>query len=102
MDTELIRRQTQVVDAARKAVAETVALIETASAKHGQDCADVSVNGVRFNLVVLNRGYMPEVAKGMEAIQAKCLELLRMKLHGERSRLEGAEWKLRQLIKPSS
>jgi hypothetical protein len=99
MDTEAIRRQTEVVDAARKAVAATQKLIAQVSARSGQDCATVSVNGVVFNLVQLNSAYMPQVVKGMEAIQRECLAILQANLSAQRSKLEGAEWKLRQLVK---
>lgn len=99
MDTEAIRRQTAVVDAARKEVAATEKLIAQVSARHGQDCATVHVNGVPFSVVQLNRAYMPEVVKGAEVIQRECIAILQANLFAQRSKLEGAEWKLRQLVK---
>ena len=99
MDTEAIRSQTAVVDAARKAVADSKTLIAKVSARHGQDCAVIHINGVKFDLTSLNRAYMPEVIKGMEAIQRECVAMLQAQLATHRSRLEGAEWKLLQLVK---
>lgn len=99
MDTEAIRRQSEVVDAARRAVNSTQKLIAQVSARHGQDCAEIHVNGVVFSVTALNRTYMPEVIRGMESIQRQCIELLQTRLSSERSKLEGAEWKLRQLVK---
>lgn len=99
MDTEAIRRQTATVDAARRAVAETKKLIAQASARSGQDTAEIRINGVPFTLVGLNSAYMPQVVEGMEQIQLQCLDLLRTRLHAQMSALEGAEWKLRQMVK---
>lgn len=99
MDTEAIRRQTEVVDAARKAVAATQKLIAQVSARSGQDCATVTVNGVPFSVVQLNSAYMPQVTKGAEVIQRECIAILQANLSAQRSKLEGAEWKLRQMVK---
>lgn len=100
MDTEAIRRQTAVVDAAAKAVAATRDLINKVSARNcGQDLAGITVNGVAFAITAMNRSYMPELVAGMEFIQRECLALLQAQLSSQLSGLEGAEWKLRQLVK---
>lgn len=99
VDTEAIRRQTAAVDAARKNVAETQKLIAQVSARLGQDCATVHVNGVPFSVVQLNSAHMPQVVKGAEVIQRECIAILQANLSVQLSRLEGAEWKLRQLVK---
>ena len=100
MDTDAIRNQTMAVDAAAKAVAATRVQIAKVSAKGcGQDTCSILVAGVTFSLTELNRSYMPEVVNGMEAIQREVLAILQAQLASQISRLEGAEWKLRQLIK---
>ena len=40
-----------------------------------------------------------QVRKGFEVIQAEAIKLLQLKRSSIRSSLEGAEWKLRQLVK---
>lgn len=100
MDTEAIRHQTAAIDAAAKAVATTRDLISKVSARNcGQELAGISVNGIGFAVTVLNRSYMPELAAGMEAIQRECLAILWRQLAAQKSVLEGAEWKLHQLVK---
>jgi len=100
VNTETIRRQTLVVDAAAKAVATTRDLINKVSARNcGQELAGISVNGVGFAVTALNRSYLPELAAGMAAIQRECLAILHAQLTTQQSALEGAEWKLRQLVK---
>ena len=99
MDTEAIRRQTAVIDAARKDVEATLKLIAQATGRHGQDCAAIHVNGVKFDLTVLNRAYMPEAVKGMESIQRQCVDMLKAQLSAQKSKLDGSEWRLKQLIK---
>lgn len=99
MNTEAIRKQAAVVDAARKVVSETERQIAQVSARHGQDCAVIYVNGVEFKLTALNPAYRPQVVAGMEEVQRLCTDMLRTRLHFERTRLEGAEWTLRQMAK---
>ena len=85
MDTESIRRQTAVVDAAAREVAITRDLIAKVSARNcGQDLAGITVNGVAFSLSALNKAYMPELCRGMEAIQRECLTILQAQLDAQR------------------
>lgn len=100
MDTDAIRRQTEVVDALERAAAFTRDQINKVSARNcGQAVASIAINGVPLAITSLNRAYMPELVAGAEAIQRECLAILQAELCDRISRLEGAQWKLRQLIK---
>lgn len=100
MNTDAIRRQTGVVDACETAVAFTRDQINKVSARDcGQATASIAINGIPFVITALNRAWMPELVAGAEAIQRECLAMLQAELADRISRLEGAQWKLRQLIK---
>lgn len=99
MNTNDIRRQADAVDEARKELDAVRVQIRKVEGKHGQDCAALHINGVAFEITRLNRSYMPEVIKGMETIQRECIALLKAREAACASRLDGAEWKLRELAK---
>lgn len=101
MDTEAVKAQASAVGVLQTKLSLINIDLQRAAGKFGQDTSlTISLNGVAFSPLVLSGGnYMPEVRKGFEVMQAEAIKLLQLKRADIRSRLEGAEWKLRQLVK---
>lgn len=100
MDTTAIKHQADAVYQLQQALALAQQDIQRAEGKFGQDTSLViTINGVSFQPVMLGRNHMPEVRQGMETMQREAVRLLRLRCDDLRSRLDGAQWKLRQLVK---
>jgi hypothetical protein len=99
MKTEAIREQTASIDAASRKLAETRRMIRLLKMECGQEIASITINGVTFPLTCLNSAYRPQVSKGMEEVQRICLSILAGYEATEKSQLEGAQWRLKQLVK---
>ena len=103
MNLDAIRRQTDLIGKLRQELQGAEAHILACSGKAGQSTsARVTVNGIAFDILRLGPGYMPELVKGMEAMQREAIRLLTMHRDSIRSQLEGAEWQLRQLTKATA
>lgn len=68
--------------------------------KRGQMCATMIVCGMRFDVTILdNSYYQPTIVKGMDVIHAELMKIMDAHVDNARSAVEGAEWKLRQLVR---
>ena len=100
MDTEAVKAQASAVQALQAQLDLVNIDLRRAAGEFGQDASlTISLNGVAFSPLGLGRNHMPEVRKGFEVMQAEAIKLLELKRSDIRSRLEGAQWKLRQLVK---
>lgn len=99
MNTDHIRAQAKKLDELRESLKAAQINRDTVACRYGQVCASISINGIALKLSDHNRNYMPEVLKGMEAIQAEAIKLLDMRVATLKGLVEGAVWKLSQLAK---
>ena len=92
MDTKLLREKLDTLDKLRN---ERTGIIQQRNAVLAVDCGQettaINIGGVRFSISNLNRNYMPETIKGMEAIQAECAKLLQFQIETLDSKILGAE-----------
>ncbi len=101
MDTKKIRDAATTLDAERaslNAMRETLATLEF---RNGQTMAKISINGASFDLATMGResGWMPYAIKSTEAIRAEAIRLVNVRIAAQQSKVEGAEWALRQVTK---
>lgn len=101
MNTKQIRDFADVVDGHRSKLRELEATLSTLNLTHGQACPNISINGVKFDLADMSResGWMPRALKATEAIRAEAIKLIQARIKAQQSRLEGAEFNLRQALK---
>jgi len=101
LKTEQIRMRLALVDAQQEAVRRVEKALAALKLEAGQTEIYVTVNGVQFQLTRLDRdtGWYPQVRKNMLEIHALAVQMTEAQLAAEKSKLEGLEFAVKQLVK---
>ena len=100
MNTSHIARQIVVIDQLRAVLQKRIDARAQMVMKAGQACASMTMCGLKFDVTLMNNHYyMPELVKGMEVIHAELIKILDAHIDNARSAVEGAEFRMRELVR---
>ena len=100
MNISAISKQAVVIDQLRVVLQKRIDARARMSMKAGQACASMTMCGLSFDVTLMNNHYyMPELVKGMEVIHAELIKILDAHVDNARSAVEGAEFRMRELVR---
>lgn len=100
MDTHAIAAQLEIINQRRAVLQKRIDARNTMLMRRGQACASMTMCGMAFDVTLLdNTYYVPKLVKGMEVIHAELIKILDAHVDNARSAVEGAEFRMRELVR---